>query len=86
MQDLTTHSMCCRQKLGDMMSDFRKSEKYQKTLAGLPEELKDPYEDLVAQYSWHTTNLFGRGYVAYEVLASLIRDGWRCSGEPLQSE
>lgn len=66
------------------MSDFRKSEKYQKALANLPEELRGPYEDLVAQYSFHTTKLFGRGYVAYEVLASLIRDGWRLSADPVE--
>ena len=68
------------------MSDFRKSEKYQKVLASLPEELRGAYEDLVAQYSWHTTRLFGRGYVAYEVLAALVRDGWRCSGKPLKTK
>ena len=64
------------------MSNFKKSEKYQKARAGLPEELQGVYEELVSQYSWHTTRLFGRGYVAYEVLASLVRDGWRLAAEP----
>ena len=59
------------------------SEKYLKAKAGLPENLKPAFDELVNQYAFHTTKLFGRGYVAYEVLASLIRDGWRLSAEPL---
>jgi len=61
------------------MSDFHQSEKYQKALAGLPQELQPVYEQLVADYSWHTTKLYGKGYVAYEVLAALVRAGWRKS-------
>ena len=34
------------------------------TLAGLPQELHTVYEELVQQYSWHTTRLFGRGFHA----------------------
>jgi hypothetical protein len=59
------------------MSDFRSSVKYQKALAGLPEQLRDTYEELVADYSWKTTAHYGRGYVAYDVLADLVRAGWR---------
>jgi len=66
------------------VGDFRTSEKYQKALNGLPEELRGVYDDLVSQYSWHTTKLFGRGYVAYEVLASLVRNGWRLSAKPIK--
>ncbi len=56
-----------------------KSEKFKKARAELPDNLKPIYDEFVAQYAFHTTRLFGRGYVAYEVLASLVRDGWRCS-------
>ena len=63
------------------MTDFKTSEKYQRVRAALPESLREVYGELVDQYSWHTTRLFGRGYVAYEVLASLVRDGWRCTEE-----
>lgn len=59
--------------------DINKSQKYQDAKASLPDELKPVYEDLVKQYAYHTERLYGRGYVAYEVLASLIRDGWRSS-------
>ena len=57
---------------------INKSEKFIKARAGLPDNLKPVYDELVTQYAFHTTRLFGRGYVAYEVLASLVRDGWRC--------
>ncbi len=65
------------------MSD-NKSEKFQKAKDALPENLRPIYDQLVEQYSFHTTRLFGRGYVAYEVLASLVRDGWRPSAEPIK--
>ncbi|MHC4462169.1 MAG: hypothetical protein ACYS30_12175 [Planctomycetota bacterium] len=61
---------------------IKKSEKFKQARTGLPDELKPIYDDLVTQYAFHTTRLFGRGYVAYEVLASLVRDGWRCSEKP----
>ena len=57
--------------------DFEKSEKYQAARDSLPEELRDVYHQLVAEYSFHTTVKYGRGYVAYEVLAELVRSGWR---------
>jgi hypothetical protein len=43
--------------------------------------LKEPYDDLVADYKFATIQRFGRGYVAYDVLADLIRVGWRYTGE-----
>jgi hypothetical protein len=61
------------------MTDFHQSEKYQQALASLPEDLRGVYEELVADYSWQTTKHFGRGYVAYAVLAELVRAGWRKS-------
>ena len=60
------------------------SEKQIEARNGLPEELREVYDDLVAQYSFHTTRLFGRGYVAYEVLAALVRDGWRLSAKSVK--
>ncbi len=55
-----------------------KSEKFIKARVGLPDDLKPIYDEFVTQYAFQTTRLFGRAYVAYEVLASLVRDGWRC--------
>jgi hypothetical protein len=62
----------------------KNSEKYVKERVSLPVELRPVYEDIVEHYAFHTQRLFGRGYVAYEVLASLVRDGWRCSAEPCE--
>jgi len=64
----------------------KNSEKYLKAKASLPENFKPVFDELVNQYAFHTTRLFGRGYVAYEVLASLIRDGWRPSAESLEEK
>lgn len=64
--------------------DSMKSEKFQKARATLPENLRPIYDEFVTQYAFHTTRLFGRGYVAYEVLASLVRDGWRPAADPLK--
>jgi len=64
--------------------DYKKSEKCKKVRESLPEDLRPIYDAFVAQYAFHTTRLFGRGYVAYEVLASLIRDGWRPAADPME--
>ena len=64
--------------------DCMKSEKYKKSREKLPENLRPIYDEFVNQYAFHTTRLFGRGYVAYEVLASLVRDGWRPAADPFE--
>ena len=66
--------------------DISKSIKYQDAKASLPEDLKPVYEDLVKQYAFHTEKLYGRGYVAYSVLAALVRDGWRPENSKAQIE
>jgi hypothetical protein len=48
----------------------------------LPDELKDVYRRLVQDYEDLTTIHFGRGYVAYKVLADLVLAGWRRTAEP----
>jgi hypothetical protein len=58
-----------------------KTVKFQKAKDTLPDDLKPVYEDLVGGYAFHTNRLYGRGYVAYEVLAALVQDGWRCVPE-----
>ena len=48
---------------------------------GLPDELKPVFRQLVNEYEFLTTVHYGRGYVAYQVLADLVLAGWRPSGE-----
>lgn len=67
------------------MGDFEKSPKYQIVRDSLPEELHEVYRHLVAEYSFHTEAKYGRGYVAYAVLAELIRDGWRPSADSVRN-
>jgi hypothetical protein len=62
----------------------KKSEKFLKARDTLPDDLKPIYDELVEQYAFHTERFFGRGYVAYEVLAALVRDGWRFSAKPIK--
>ena len=61
------------------MINFEKSQKFQEARDSLPKELHKVYRQLVEEYAFHTETKYGRGYVAYAVLAELIRDGWRPS-------
>ena len=56
--------------------------KYEEALARLPDEFKDTFKRLVEEYEFLTNTHYGRGYVAYQVLADLILAGWRSSAEP----
>ncbi len=56
---------------------FRHSEKFKAARDALPAELRGAYDEFVADYVFFTMRRFGRGYVAYEVLADLVRAGWR---------
>jgi hypothetical protein len=55
------------------------STKYQMAEAKLPEDLRPLFARLVREYEFLTTLHYGRGYVAYDVLADLILAGWRPS-------
>lgn len=54
-----------------------KSPKYQNALASLPAELRPAYKQLVEEYRFHALVRFGRAWVAYDLLADLIRSGWK---------
>lgn len=57
------------------------SEKSKAAEAALPAELRAQYRSLVEDYHFATFKRYGRGYIAYEVLADLIRAGW-CGPAP----
>jgi hypothetical protein len=48
--------------------------------------LVEPDDELVADYRWATVKRYGTGYVAYSVLADLIRAGWRLSARERATE
>jgi hypothetical protein len=58
------------------------SDKYKEAEASLPAELQPIFHRLVEEYEYLTSLHFGRGYVAYKVLADLVLAGWRPSAEP----
>lgn len=67
------------------------SPKFLEAEAKLPEDLRGMYRQTVEQYEFLTHVKYGRGYVAYEVLAEMVLAGWRPSGDThpssqLQSE
>ena len=57
------------------------SEKYKESEAILPDDLKPIFKRFVEEYEYLTMMHFGRGYVAYRVLADLVLAGWRPSAE-----
>ena len=67
-----------------MSASFEKSENYQAARDALPKGLHDVYRQLVEEYGFFTEVKYGRGYVAYAVLAELVKSGWRPSAEPLE--
>jgi len=62
------------------MNNFNeKSEKYLSAKNSLSTNLQPIHKQIVEEYMFHTYKRYGRGYVAYDVLADLVRDGWRPS-------
>jgi len=59
------------------MSFNRKGEKYLSAKESLPKNFHSIYDQLVEEYIFHTEKRYGRGYVAYNILADLVKDGWR---------
>ena len=51
--------------------------KYLESLASLPEELRPIYKELVEEYKFHALARYGRAWVAYDVIADIIKAGWR---------
>ncbi len=54
-----------------------KGSKYLAARNSLPEFLWPVYKDLIEQYKFHALNRYGRAWVAYDVIADLVREGWR---------
>jgi len=57
------------------------SQKLKEAEETLPEELKPVFRRFVDEYEYLTSVHYGRGYVAYKVLADLDLAGWRPSAE-----
>jgi hypothetical protein len=57
------------------------SHKYREAEEALPEDLKPIFKRFVEEYEYLTATHYGRGYVAYKVIADLVLAGWRPSAE-----
>ena len=54
----------------------KKSDKFIEARETLAEELRPVFDLLVEEYYFFSTQHYGKGYVAYKVLAELVRGGW----------
>ncbi len=55
--------------------------KYLQALASLPEELQPIYKALVEEYKFYALKRYGKAWVAYDVIADLVRSGWTSNEE-----
>jgi hypothetical protein len=62
----------------DFVDDVHaKGGKYFIARNSLPESLWPIYKDFVEQYKFHALARYRRAWVAYDVIADLVRAGWR---------
>ena len=57
------------------------SEKAEQVRASLAPELRPVFDELVEHYKFAATKCHGRAYISYEVVAELVRLGWRLGPE-----
>lgn len=60
------------------------SEKYLNAKRKLPAELQSVYTQMVDEYAYHALQLYGRNWVAYDVIAAMVKDGWRPKEQPVK--
>lgn len=60
-----------------MAQTGQRSEKWRQAEATLPASLHDPLAELVADYTESAERHVGRVFVNYNILADLLRAGWR---------
>jgi len=59
------------------MNEIAQTPKHEEARNTLPDDLKPIFGELVEDYKFATVKRYGQGYVAYIVLADLVRVGWR---------
>jgi hypothetical protein len=64
----------------DKMESNKQSAKFLEARNTLPEEMRPIYDQMVEEYSFYALKHYGRGWVAYMVIAELVRSGWRSNG------
>lgn len=66
------------------MTDKPRSEKHELVRNSLPDELKQVFDDLAADYRFAATKHHGSPFVSYIVLAEMVKLGWRLEAEPIR--
>ena len=59
------------------MGDRKPSPKFIEARDTLPAKLRPIYDQMVEEYAFHALIHYGRGWVAYKVIAALVKDGWQ---------
>jgi hypothetical protein len=59
--------------------------KYLQVLSSLPEPLRPIYKALVEEYKFYALTHYGKAWVAYEVIADLVKSGWRRENSNIMS-
>ncbi len=60
-----------------MAEDKKRSAKFLAAEQSLPKELRPVFMQLVDEYQFHAHTKGGFPWVAYNIVAALVRDGWR---------
>ncbi len=68
------------------MTEPQRSEKHELARSRVPDELKDVFDEFVEHYKFAATKHHGSPFVSYVVLAEMVKLGWRCVDEALESE
>jgi hypothetical protein len=68
------------------MTDKPRTAKHESVRNSLPPELVPVFDELVADYQFHTTVRHGNGFVSYGVIAELVKAGWRFAGPEKQEK
>jgi predicted methyltransferase len=57
----------------------KQSEKQLEVRNSLPDDLKPVFDDFIADYKYAATLRYGRPYISYDVIADMVKTGWRPS-------
>jgi hypothetical protein len=59
------------------MDSGKKSPKFYEVRDSLPEELRSIYEEMVSSYAFYSLKYHGREWVSFQIIADLVKEGWR---------
>jgi hypothetical protein len=68
-----------------MSESKQRSEKHEAARNSLPRELVSAFDEMVGDYQHAAERFHNTPFVSHVVLAEMIRIGWRCSAEPIET-